>query len=259
MRRGSLIDDVLVDDTHDFGPPICFENFEIRKMLRLAHATSKDVLYDLGSGWGQILIVALTEFNLKKVVGFENQAHRRRKSLERLQKWSEFRKDITRDRWDVLPYNFDKLLKGEIGKKKAALEEATVIFYGLETTSRDTKRIERIWKNAEERERRLVYYHNCLFPEIMPNKIDLPFLSSDFPFTHTSDKMKWLEMITGKMKSSLGGAKQPSETELWDELRHDYDKGGEKDDVQKYRRRLNAAVKRTKELLKRESEVRVIN
>lgn len=43
----------------------------IRKMLRLAKANKEDILYDLGSGDGRVLIIAVKEFNVKKAVGIE--------------------------------------------------------------------------------------------------------------------------------------------------------------------------------------------
>ncbi|MEM1634283.1 MAG: hypothetical protein QW714_00975 [Nanopusillaceae archaeon] len=43
----------------------------IRKMLRLAKVNEKDILYDLGSGDGRVLIIAVKEFNVKKAIGIE--------------------------------------------------------------------------------------------------------------------------------------------------------------------------------------------
>ncbi|MFH7903701.1 MAG: SAM-dependent methyltransferase [Candidatus Aenigmatarchaeota archaeon] len=43
----------------------------IRKMLRLAKVNKNDIVYDLGSGDGRVLIIAVKEFGVKKAVGIE--------------------------------------------------------------------------------------------------------------------------------------------------------------------------------------------
>ena len=64
--RRSLIDDVRASEETNSGPPILSTNQNIRKMLALAAVGKGDVFYDLGSGWGQNLIVALTEFGVRR-------------------------------------------------------------------------------------------------------------------------------------------------------------------------------------------------
>ena len=82
-----LINDVSLDEEEDKGDPIMFTNQEIRRMLRLARAGPRDVFCDLGCGWGQNLIIALTEFEVAKVVGVEKDFCRKRKCEERLRNW----------------------------------------------------------------------------------------------------------------------------------------------------------------------------
>ena len=246
MRAGSIIDDVYVDETNEFGPPICFSNIEIRKMLRIVKLSEKDVFYDLGSGFGQTMIIALTEFGVKKAIGFELNKERREKSIQRLTKWSETRKDIQRDlQWEIYPYDYSRLLSGDLSKKGISLEDATVVYYCLETHAESLRKISKAWKNAKKVPRRLVYYRNCIFPEIMPDIVESPFLVSEFPFTETKNEIEWLKKITGKIASSLVEDTEPSKTELWDDLRHDYDVEGEKDLVNEYRSRLWRAVNRS--------------
>lgn len=48
-------------------PPIPLPRDTIRKMLKLAHVTKRDMVYDLGSGDGRILIIAAKEFHAKAV------------------------------------------------------------------------------------------------------------------------------------------------------------------------------------------------
>src|SRR5579872_5161108 len=94
--------------------------------------------------------------------------------------------------------------------------------------------------------RRLIYYRNCPFPEIMPDIVQSPFVVSKFPFTPTTNGINWLTKITGKTKSSLAIEGKLSETELWDDLRHDYDIESTDDDISRYRDRLRRAVNRNK-------------
>jgi hypothetical protein len=244
MRKGSLIDDVEPIYASYIGPAILFTNAEIRTMMKLAKVTKDDVFYDLGSGHGQNLIVSLTEFDAKKVVGFENNRKRRKKSIERLEKWSEARGDLGKGKWQILHYDFHKLLYGKTKKEIASVEEATVLFYGLESGADFARRIAKGWLDTTGPRRRLVYYRNCLIPEIMPDRSDEPFFVSEFPFKPTMDKIEWLKAVTGKTKSSLVKGEEPGETELWDDLRHDWGLERSDDDVANVRRRLSAAVRR---------------
>jgi hypothetical protein len=243
MRKGSLIDDVESTYASYIGPAVLFSNAEIRTMMNLAKITGNDVFYDLGSGHGQNLIIALTEFDAKKVVGFENNRKRRKKSIERLERWSKAREDIKKERWRVLHYDFHKLLYGKIKREIASLEEATVLFYGLESSADFAKRVTKGWENATGPKRRLVYYRNCLIPEIMPDMFDEPILVSEFPFKPTVNKLEWLKAVTGKNKSSVAKGKEPSETELLDDLRHDWGIERTDDDISYTRARLSRAVR----------------
>lgn len=47
--------------------PIPLPKNTIRKMLKLATVTTKDTIYDLGSGDGRILIIAVKEFHAKAI------------------------------------------------------------------------------------------------------------------------------------------------------------------------------------------------
>lgn len=44
---------------------------DVRRLLKLAQAGPTDIVYDLGSGDGRILITAVKEFKVGKCVGFE--------------------------------------------------------------------------------------------------------------------------------------------------------------------------------------------
>ena len=241
VRGRSFIDDLWNDN--DNGPAICFTNAEIRKMLRLAKAGPQDTLLDLGSGWGQTLIVALTEFGVKRVMGVEILPSRYKTARDRLERWSVRRPDIRRDRWEIVRKHFDSVLTEK--DETIRLKDATIVYYALETDKWMMDRIVKAWRGLKGN-RRLVYYYNCLFPEIMPDEIDYPFCVSNFPFRAPSSAVGWLEMVTGKAKSSIKKDARPLEDELWDELKHDYRLKGDPDDVSRYKHRLNQALRKTR-------------
>jgi len=170
-RTTSLVDDISLDLDEDKGHPILFNNQEIRQMLRLAKTGPSDVFYDLGSGWGQNLIIAVTESHVRKAVGFEKDRERYHVCMERLHAWR-----IPSSRGTAIPEDFEKALKGQV--KGVDPSEATVMFYGLSTDKSLLDKIRRCLRGGS----RLVYYYNCLFPEIMPDRVSFPFFMSVAPF-----------------------------------------------------------------------------
>jgi hypothetical protein len=153
MPNKSLIDDVSLDDEEDKGPEIMFTNQEIRRMLRLAGTNSRDLFCDLGCGWGQNLIIALTEFGVARAVGVEKDFCRKRKCEERLRNW-EKRYPSLRGRWAVFEEDFDDVLSSK--SPNISLSNMTVVFYGLETDRKVAESIERQLVSGT----RLVYYFN---------------------------------------------------------------------------------------------------
>jgi Histone methylation protein DOT1 len=244
MRKGSLIDDVQLYHG-DRGPPICFKNADIRNLLKLGKAGPEDVFFDIGSGWGQTILIALTEFGVKRAVGFEKDSERWKTANLRREKWLRQRWDIRPDQWHLMKADFEKLFKtGTIAGE--SLKDATLIFYGLTTSSDILRAIKKAWKGTEGR--RLLYYHNCLFPEILPSKVDQPFFVSKFPFTRPVSEEEWLTIICGKRTSSLIRGGRASKQELWDELSHDYDLDLNQDDIGYYKGKVTSSVKRRMEL-----------
>src|SRR5205807_7130635 len=167
------------------------------------------VLYDLGSGWGQNLIVSVTEFGVKKAVGIEQDRERHNVSRERLEK-----RGILDARAFVFREKFQRVLSGRTRELK--LSDATIVFYGLST---DKRIVDGIGKNLKKGSR-LVYYYRCLFPEIIPDRVDYPFYVSVTPFRRPRSQREWLSEIVRKDRSSLTNGKKPSVQELWDELSH---------------------------------------
>jgi precorrin-6B methylase 2 len=229
--RNSVILENTIGSWEDQGPPICFNNREIRKMLELAKVGRDDVLYDLGSGWGQNLIIALTEFDVKKAIGVEDDRERYQISVNRLRKWH-----IPQERWVVIPGRFEKVLAQKVPQANPL--EATVIFYGLSTDRFTLNNISRNLRTGG----RLIYYYGCLFPEILPNLEDYPFFVSVAPFRRPSSELEWLMTVVKKKQSSLKPGRNTDPLELWSELRHDYDVGHYGNPVLQYRRRLRDSV-----------------
>lgn len=234
----SLIDDVYLDDDRNKGEPILFTNQAIRKMLDLAKVGDTDVFYDLGSGWGQNLILALTEANASKVVGIEKDEERRKKALSRLDAWAKARPEI-KGRYSVILGDFDHLLKGKL--EGASLSEATVVFYGLSTYRALIEGIRKQWEGASN-DRRFVYYYRWLFSEILADGRDYPFLVSEFPFKKPKNELEWLRSVVVKEHSTTG-KEELDEDELWDELTHDYDVDGDVGEIRRYESRLKAVLK----------------
>ena len=58
----------------------------VKRMLELTKAKSDDILYDLGSGDGRILITAVEEFGVKKAVGIETREDLVKVSREEVKK-----------------------------------------------------------------------------------------------------------------------------------------------------------------------------
>lgn len=201
-------------------------------MFRLADLDKRDVFYDLGSGWGQTLIVALTEFKVKKAVGIEEDKERHSVCMERLKKWDRIDPTISLCGKSVLG-DMDDLFRGRL--PEANLNEATVVFYGLATDTRlKTKLSSRMSDGA-----RLIY--NCAFPEVMPVKVDYPFYLSRIPFKRPPSELEWLTTVVRKPESSIQRGRKPSIDELKEEFAHDCDIANE-EDAETLLRRLSKAV-----------------
>ncbi len=228
-NRPNLIDDVRMTwPTSGLGPPIVFPNAEIRKMLRLAGADREDVFCDLGCGWGQNLLVAATEFGVRRCIGVELRGPRYSKAKQRVKRWG-------------LSHSI-KITSGDledfIDRKDSAIEDATIIYYGLETSTDLLGHL----SQKLRRGCRLVYHYLALFPEIKPNTVDHPFYVSTFPFKRPNSELDWLASVVKKRSSTLMPGKHPTEEELWAELLHDYDLVELRGDVRKYQRRLGQVL-----------------
>ncbi len=229
--RKSRIDDIRLDEDTAKGDPIRFTNQEFRKMFDLAGLGRDDIFYDLGSGWGQSLIVALTEYDVRRAVGIEKDRERQAVSNSRLRRRRLERRAL------IVPGDFEDLYSDRL--TGASLGEPTVVFYGLTS---DDELIEAMRQRAKTG-CRLIYYFNGLFPEIKAEKVDFPFFVSTVPFKKPVSEYDWLVSILRKRKSSLGERGTPAPEELWDELTHDYDVySQDTSDIASYKRRLKEVL-----------------
>lgn len=223
MIKKLFINDVSLPKRRPkWGWPILFTNQDIRKMLRLARATKKDVFYDLGCGWGQNLIIALTEFKVKRVVGIEDDRKNWKKATQRLEKIAP-----TTD-WDIIKGKFEDLFSDKIEEED--LREATIVFYGLAPDKNVLKGLEK----KLQRNCRLITYYNCLFPEIKYQCSDYPFYLSTFPFKKPKSELDWLRTVITKRSAQ----RKITANELWKELLHDYEIEGIRNSVYAYKKRL---------------------
>jgi precorrin-6B methylase 2 len=227
----SMIDDLRLESDTGKGPPIRFANQEFRKMFDLADLGGNDIFYDLGSGWGQALIIAVTEYHVKQAVGVERDLERQAVSSSRLRR----RKVDGQAR--VVSGSFDDLYSDKLAG--ASLAEPTVIFYGLTT---DDELIEAMRDKAKPG-CRLIYYFNGLFPEIKAEEVDFPFFVSKVPSRKPTSEYDWLNSILRKEESSLGKRGKPTVKELWDELTHDCDAYSEDtSDIAYYKKKLKEVL-----------------
>ncbi len=176
---------------------------------------------------------------MKKAVGIERDRERHQVSVERL-----IKRGITLSRRIVVHENFDKVLAGQV--KGIDLSEATIVFYGLSTDRLVIQRIQRSLRKGS----RLVYYYNCLFPEILPDKVDFPFFMSIAPFRGPRSQLEWLSAVVRKKKSSIAQGKRPRLDELWYELTHDYDVNRVRERIDDYEKRLKRTIERKQHRLR---------
>lgn len=158
--------------------PECYQsNRYIRKLLALAGASQSDVFYDLGCGLGQLCVLAVTEFNVKKAVGFERHKGRAKKAEERIKALGlgERIQIKNEDFWD-----------SDIGK-------ATIVYHGL--TERD--------EDVADFERKLAPGCKVLtlflpFVGVVPTDADYPFYLMQLPFTKTKSASRWITAVLFK-------------------------------------------------------------
>lgn len=225
MNKHSRIDDIKLPKYRPkWGWPILFTNQEIRRMLNLAHVTKNDIFYDLGCGWGQNLIIAVSEFGVKKAVGIEdgNNAYK-------IAKWR-LSKHTTLDHGQIIKGKFENLFSDKLDD--VDLNEATVVFYGLDPAISVLRGL----KKKLRKGCRFISYFECIFPEIRYDSKDFPFFLAKFPFKQPKSETEWLQSVIGK--------KGANSNELWEEFCHDFDIRFLRSDIRRYKKRLRDLKKK---------------
>lgn len=156
------------------GPEDYQSNRHIRKLLRLAGASSADVFYDLGCGRGQLCVVAVTEFGVKKAVGIEMHRGRAAKAEERVRRFG------LSDRIEIRNQDF----------MESDLNGATVVYSGLGEIDDDVDYFEsRVGSGC-----RIVTLF-LPFVGVVPTSADYPFYMMKAPFRKTEDVSLWISKV----------------------------------------------------------------
>jgi len=179
------------------GPEDYQSNRYIRKILRLAQASKRDIFYDLGCGRGQLCIVAVKEFGVRRAVGIEmhrGRAGKARRTVETLG---------LSNRIDIRNEDF----------MDSDLHEATIAYCGLTEEDEDVEH----FGNALQPGTRFVTLF-LPFVGVLPTAADYPFYRMDVPFRMTSDASSWASSVLFK-KANVDDLYQELDTDR--EYRYD--------------------------------------
>ncbi len=152
------------------GPEDYQSNRHIRKILQLALASSKDIFYDLGCGKGQLCVVAVAEFGVKRAVGIEMHRGRAAKAARRVQELG------LAHRIEIRNEDF----------MESDLHDATIVYSGLSETEEDISYFERKVSTGC----RIVTLF-LPFVGVLPEAADYPFYLMKVPFRKTEDVPLW--------------------------------------------------------------------
>jgi hypothetical protein len=156
------------------GPEDYQSNRHIRKLLNLARATKKDVFYDLGCGRGQLCVVAVTEFGVKKAVGIEMHSGRAAKAAAYVEKLG------LADRIEIRNEDF----------MDSDIHDATIAYCGHYEEEGDVERFEEELSAGS----RLVTLF-LPFVGVVPTAADYPFYAMELPFRKTTDAHLWISKV----------------------------------------------------------------
>jgi trans-aconitate methyltransferase len=162
-------------------------------MLLFARACENDVFYDLGCGAGQLCIIAVKEFNVRRAVGIDCHKGRVKKARARVKELG---------------------LEGRMRIQKAYFQDvnlkpATIAYCGVEELPDSLE----ILQKRLRRGCKLVT-PNLPLVSVIPDKIDYPFYMMISPFKRAKSIDEWASHILMRE----GGFE-----ELVDELRKDPD------------------------------------
>ena len=146
----------------------------IRKLLTLARAAKRDVFYDLGCGLGQLCVIAVTEFGVKKAVGVELHAGRARKAQEYVQRLG------LSGRIEVRNEDF----------MDSDIHDATIAYCGHYEMEED---VEHFGRQLSPGSRFVTLF--LPFVGVVPTKADYPFYLMEVPFKKTRDQSLWISKV----------------------------------------------------------------
>jgi predicted RNA methylase len=156
------------------GPEDYQSNRHIRKILQLARASPKDIFYDLGCGKGQLCVVAVAEYGVKRAVGIELHKGRAAKAAEHIQELG-----LT-DRIEIRNEDF----------MESDLYDATIVYSGLSETEEDIAYFEKKVRTGC----RIVTLF-LPFVGVLPEAADYPFYLMKIPFRKTKDVSLWTSKV----------------------------------------------------------------
>lgn len=156
------------------GPEDYTSNRHIRKLLTLAKASKRDVFYDLGCGRGQLCVVAVKEFGVRKAVGIEMHAGRAAKARAYVDKLG------LSDRIEIRNEDFED---SDIG-------DATIAYCGHYEAEGD---VERYGSELSPGSRFVTLF--LPFVGVIPNAADYPFYVMEVPFKLTRNEPLWISKV----------------------------------------------------------------
>jgi SAM-dependent methyltransferase len=159
---------------NQLGLGIVLSNRQIRKMLRLAEANENDVFYDLGCGAGQLCIIAVKEFNVKRAIGIDAHKGRVKKARESVRR-AGLQKKIS------IRYGFFE---------NANFRDATIVYNGLMEDENTLEKCENTLRSGC----RLITLASPPV-SLIPNKTDYPFYLMNFPFTKAGTDEEWASTV----------------------------------------------------------------
>jgi predicted RNA methylase len=162
---------------NDLGPECYQSDRFIRKLLHLADARNTDIFYDLGCGIGQLCIVAVTEFDVRKAVGIELHRGRAKKAEKRVKELG------LDDRIEIRNEDF----------WLSDISEATIVYYGLTEVDEDVA-------NCEKKLSPCCRVVTLFLPflGVVPKEADYPFYLMQLPFKKTENASLWISKVLFK-------------------------------------------------------------
>lgn len=155
------------------GDPNTTKPRDVKRILRLAHATKNDIFYDLGCGHGRVCIIAAEK--VKLAVGIEDHYATYRKAIEAVKKSGLVHKIIIRHS-DFL---------------NAKISHATIVYaVALEDSERDGEHYENVLKAG-------CRFITLYLPLIgtKQDKVDYPYFMMKVPFKHAKDELEWARSV----------------------------------------------------------------